>query len=210
MKPLIFFLFLTSANLTSAQAVASKNKGEALKAFYLSMDVENLWLSGTHVNWQTGEADKPDATAGVHTHCSAFVAAACKRLDIYILRPPDHKQILLANAQYEWLGSQEATEKGWKPVTPGEKLYEQAQALANNGYIVVAICKNADEKKPGHAALVMPDDADRRTLTEKGPTLIMAGTHNHNKVSLKGGFKSHLTGWPENEVAFFYNVKQID
>jgi len=35
---------------------------------------------------------------GKHPHCNAFVAAAAKRLNIYILRPADHAQILLTNA----------------------------------------------------------------------------------------------------------------
>src|SRR5580658_6131884 len=45
--------------------------GRQLKEFYFSLDVEHLWIAGNHVNWETGEADKPDATAGNHTHCSA-------------------------------------------------------------------------------------------------------------------------------------------
>ena len=72
--------------------------GQQLKEFYFSLDVEHLWIAGNHVNWETGVADKPEATSENHTHCSAFVAAACKRLNMYILRPPDHSQLLLANA----------------------------------------------------------------------------------------------------------------
>ena len=88
------------------------SKGQQLQQFYLSMDVENRWIAGSHVNWETGEYDKPDATSGNHTHCSAFVSACCKKMGIYILRPPDHGQKLLANAQYEWLSSPEAKSKG--------------------------------------------------------------------------------------------------
>jgi len=178
-------------------------RGDSLKAFYLSLNVENLWIAGNHVKWQTGEADHPDATSGNHTHCSAFVAAACKRLNMYVLRPPEHKQELLASAQYEWLSGSDAQADGWKPVSG----YEAAQSLANTGMVVIAICKNPDEKKPGHAALVMPDQLTRRQLAEDGPSVIMAGTHNHNKIALKVGFKSHLTEWPEHVVAFFYNTQ---
>jgi hypothetical protein len=66
--------------------------GRALKEFYFALNVENGWQAGSHVDWETGIADRPDATAGNHTHCSAFVAAACKRMEIYILRPPEHGQ----------------------------------------------------------------------------------------------------------------------
>lgn len=211
-KRFIQNIFLLLTALIAAPALSAQrdikltDQGEALKAFYISLNVENLWIAGSHVNWQTGEADKPDATSGNHTHCSAFVAAACKRLNMYVLRPPDHKQILLANAQYDWLEEPDATAAGWKPVT-GNNVFEMAQTLANTGNVVIAICKNPDEKKPGHAALVMPAETNRRTLNDDGPFVIMAGTHNHNKLSLKAGFKSHLIDWPASNIKFYYNTK---
>jgi len=179
-------------------------EGRRLQQFYLGMDVEHLWIAGQHINWETGVADKPDATSGTHTHCSAFVAAACERLGLYILRPPKHGQLLLANAQYDWLSSAAAADAGWKRLE-ATNTYEAAQALANRGMVVVAICKNPDERKPGHVSLVMPANMTREKLAEAGPALIMAGTHNFNKISLKNGFKSHLTEWPERVVAFYYN-----
>jgi hypothetical protein len=206
MKKIILLLVFIMAFISfHAQPVISiDRKGEALRDFYLSLNVENLWIAGNHVNWQTGEADKPDASSGNHTHCSAFAAAACKRLNIYILRPPDHKQVLLANAQYDWLGGSAAMADGWKLIT-GNNVYETAQRFSNNGYVVVAICKNPDESKPGHTALVMPDERSERKLADDGPVVIMAGTHNHNKISLKAGFISHLSAWPEQTVSFYYN-----
>src|SRR5689334_14461426 len=67
-----------------------------------SLDVENHWPAGVHVKWETGVPDgRPESGSGKHTHCSAFVAAAARELGIYILRPPEHPQLLLANAQYE-------------------------------------------------------------------------------------------------------------
>ena len=180
--------------------------GQRLQQFYLSLDVEHLWIAGQHINWETGVADNPDATSGIHTHCSAFVAAACKRLNIYILRPPEHKQILLANAQYDWLTTKEAADAGWKPIM-GNNIYEAAQSLANRGTVVMAICKNEDEKKPGHAALIMPDQIALEKIAESGPVLIMASTHNFNKISLRNGFKSHVTMWPEHVISFYYNAK---
>lgn len=75
--------------------------GEQLKFFYLGMDVLHKWPAGRHINWQTGEPDDPDAVSEIRTHCSAFIAAACERQGIYILRPPGHRQELLANAQFK-------------------------------------------------------------------------------------------------------------
>ena len=197
-------ILLGALGVPGARAQRVEDAGKQLKSFYFSMNVEQLWIAGSHVNWETGEADKPDATAGNHTHCSAFVAAACKRLNIYILRPPEHGQLLLANAQYEWLGSPAAADAGWIPVT-GPDRYEHVQRLANQGFVLVAVCKNPDSKAPGHAALVLPEDMTREKLEESGPAVIMAGIHNHNMITLKAGFKSHLTGWPEDVVVFYYN-----
>ncbi len=205
---IISFFFISAIVAKSQSVIPIEKKGDDLKSFYLSLDVENLWLAGSHINWETGVADKPDATSGNHTHCSAFAAAACKKLDIYLLRPPEHKQILLANGQYDWLPTQAAINAGWKPVT-GNNLYEVSQTLANKGFMVIAVCKNPDSTKPGHVALVMPSETIKEKLSETGPTLIMAGTHNHNKVSLKAGFKSHLTEWPEHTIAFYYNTKTL-
>lgn len=79
-------------------------QGKALTQMLDSMQVEDRWLAGRHINWKTGLPDgRPYAKSGAHTHCSAFVAAAAYRLGIYILRPPEHSQVLLANAQVDWL-----------------------------------------------------------------------------------------------------------
>jgi 2C-methyl-D-erythritol 2,4-cyclodiphosphate synthase len=180
-------------------------QGKQLKKFLLGMDVENHWIAGSHIDWETGIADHPDAKAGNHTHCSAFVAAACKQSGIYILRPPEHGQLLLANAQYDWLQTEAARNEGWRSITGVNRLwvYGEAQKAANHGNIVVAIIKNQDDSKPGHAALIVPRDTDTASLSANGPSLIMAGTHNFNNISLKNGFKSHLISWPEDQIAFY-------
>jgi hypothetical protein len=72
-----------------------------------------------HVDWQTGLPDgKTEHFEGKHTHCSAFVASAAKQLGVYILRPPEHGQILLANAQYDRLAAA-GQASGWTPVGDG-------------------------------------------------------------------------------------------
>lgn len=193
---------------TSKQVVLMlTDKGKSLQQFYLGFDIENLWIAGNHVNWETGIADKPDVTAGNHTHCSAFIAAASKKAGIYILSPPQHGQLLLANAQYNWLQTQEAVAKGWKEIagTDRTSLYRQVQQLANAGNIIVAICKNPDATKPGHAALVMPKEIMEEKINESGPVVIMAGKHNFNYISIKNGFKSHLDNWPETVLRFYIN-----
>jgi hypothetical protein len=58
-----------------------------------AMGVESKWIAGEHVYWESGlPTGVPETSPGKHTHCSAFVAAAAKKLGIYILRPPEHGQ----------------------------------------------------------------------------------------------------------------------
>ncbi|WP_461451840.1 hypothetical protein [Mucilaginibacter sp.] len=167
------------------------------------MNVEQLWIAGHHVNWETGEPDMPESKQGIKTHCSAFAAAACERLNIYILRPPQHGQVLLANAQYNWLNSYSSINQGWQKLTDNGNLFIKAQQLADDGKVVVAVCKNTIYSKPGHIALVMPSDRSETTLINEGPCIIMAGTHNFNYISLIKAFKSHITSWPSHEIDFF-------
>lgn len=181
------------------------SKGNELKQFYLNQNVENLWLAGHHIDWETGQPDDPFATKGIKTHCSAFVASVCKQKHIYILRPPEHKTGLLANAQYDWLFSKEATQIGWHQIT--DSIYQKAQSYANKGYLVTAVYKNPDPSKPGHIALVMPDEVTNDLLNQQGPTLIQAGSVNKSAIPLRLGFKHHIDKWEEatNTIKFFYN-----
>jgi len=207
MKRLIpVFLFIISLNTASAQKVTPVDSaGAKLKRFYLSRNVENLWLPNHHINWETGEPDDPSATHGIKTHCSSFVASVCKQKDVYILRPPAHKTELLASAQYDWLFSDDGLRQGWKPIT--ENIYAKAQELANRGFIVTAVYRNSDPHRPGHIALVMPDEKSLDDLANEGPTMIQAGLVNKNFISLKDGFSHHIRDWTSatQDIAFFYN-----
>jgi len=171
--------------------------GQRLSKFLDNMDVEHLWLPGGKVKWQTGEPlDKPVMDGNKHTHCSAFVAAACQRLDIYILRPPDHSATMLANAQFDWLHD-EGKKEGWKPVRSAQ----QAQAFANRGYLVVATCK--ENGKAGHIAIVRPSTKSAERIENEGPQIIQAGRTNYKSASLKRGFKNHPREFREKRIRYY-------
>jgi len=206
---ILFFLAAFATNAVHAQNLSVSESGTRLKKDYLAMDVEHLWQSGAHINWQTGRPDDPTANREVKTHCSAFIAALCDRQGIYILRPPEHKQELLANAQYDWLASAEAKDKGWRPLT-GAEIYKRAQEYANKGYVVVAIFKSPEPHEPGHIAAVMPAPMPSNELASDGPKLISASTHNYNFTTLRAAFKRHITDWPTSLVLFYYNEKKIE
>jgi hypothetical protein len=169
--------------------------GDHLSDVLDSMNVESLWLVHEHVNWETGEPDRgPEYTGpGTHTHCSAFAAAAAKRFGIYLLRPPEHGQILLANAQYDWLASEAGREAGWHAVSASR----EAQRLANEGNFVLAVFQSRDAHTPGHVAILRPSKRSMETLLADGPELIQAAQHNHNKVNTRVAFENHPGAFPD-------------
>ena len=168
--------------------------GARLASFLDNMDVESLWLANQHINWETG---KPDRGAGYegpgnHTHCSAFAAAAAMRLGVYLLRPPQHGQELLSNAQGEWIAGPEGQKAGWRPVSD----MHRAQHLANEGHLVVVLFPNPDPHSPGHVAIVRPSEKSAHALEADGPEVIQAGQHNHNKICVRIGFENHPGAFP--------------
>ena len=190
--------FLAGLAASILMAGAPEPPAVRLAAQYDAMGVERLWLPGHQIHWRTGEirSDSPGKT-----HCCAFLAAACERLGIYILRPPEHGQALLANAQAQWL-RRSGPDQGWQPVDSPFK----AQELANAGKVVVAVYESPDPRKSGHAALVRPFDKSDALLETEGPQVTQAGAENAASTTLKQGFRHHRGAWVsarEFHVEFF-------
>jgi hypothetical protein len=184
-------------------------EGSRLGAALDAMNVETLWQQGYHIEWQTGIAKGPPETSpGKHTHCSAFAAATAERLGVYLLRPPEHGQTFLANAQERWLNGAEAT--GWNRIgrlaDAGASL--RAVALANQGKLVVAVYfqpPRADKELPGHIAIVRPSDKSPALIVSDGPDIIQAGMHNHRLTTLHAGFADHPAAWSTGAIEFFWH-----
>jgi hypothetical protein len=190
-------LLFIAASAAFADGIAPS--AQQLIATIDSLNVEQNWPAGVHVHWESGKPDgKAEAIAGKHTHCSAFVAAAAKRLGIYILRPPEHVQTLLANAQYDWLAA-EGARRGWRPVSDAFA----AQQAANSGMFVVATYKNHNDDKPGHIAIVRPSDKSREAIRAEGPQVTQAGGTNYRSTSLRQGFAGHPAAWAHAEVRYY-------
>jgi len=192
----LYVAILSFAVAASGKAAEITPAGQELSRFLDGFHVEGLWLPGQHVNWKTGKYTGPGTSSS--THCSAFVAAVCLRADIYILRPPDHSVVLLANAQYDWLRS-DGSKHGWKRVAS----MTEAQRLANEGQLVVASYKNPDPKKHGHIAIVRPCTKGAQPIALEGPQIIQAGGTNWNSTTLKEGFKRHPDAWRDGHILFF-------
>src|SRR5579859_6009490 len=149
-------------------------QGERLASFLDASGVDHLWPAGWHIDWQTGQSDQPDPGGrDAKSHCSAFVGAMSLRVGVYILRPPDHPQQLLANAQLRWL-SAESARYGWQSLADAT----EAQRLANNGTLVVAAFENTDLHKPGHIAIIRPSLKTAADLQREGPQETQAGETN--------------------------------
>jgi glutamine amidotransferase-like uncharacterized protein len=185
-----------SASSASSQPITPA--GMQLARALDGMDVEHHWLPGVRVSWQSGKPTQPRQRAA--THCSAFVAAACHRLGVYILRPPAHSQTLLANAQQRWLQTR-GRDAGWRPVSS----WQEAQQLANQGEIVVASYRNSNPHRPGHVALLRPSSRSAKSIEMDGPEVIWAGRHNCNSGTLLQGFRKH----PKDEILFFSHRAEV-
>ena len=160
--------------------------------------VDRLWIAGHHVNWKTGEPDLGAKPA--RSHCSAFAAAFAQRRGAYLLRPPEHSQVLLATAQLDWLSTEEATKEGWRRVSD----MREAQRLANEGKLVVAAFPSPNPKKPGHIAIVRPAEKTLEQLKDEGPQITQAGEENALSTTAKDGFRHHKGAWPDGIFYFVY------
>jgi hypothetical protein len=194
-----FLLVFIGLQTATAQASDISEAGKRLAEKLDSFEVEKHWPSGQRINWETGAPTGVSEKAeGKHTHCSAFVASAAKQLGVYILRPPEHGQRLLANAQSEWLAS-EGSAQGWRQLKDGFA----AQNAANTGELVVASYHNHHDDKPGHIAIVRPSAKSSETIAAEGPDMVQAGEHNYNVVSAKKGFAGHPAAWRDNEIEYY-------
>ncbi|MEY3911074.1 MAG: hypothetical protein RLY37_542 [Verrucomicrobiota bacterium] len=183
----------------------SKGQTQELWKRLEAMEVDKLWLPGAIVDWKTGlptgQAIK-DAK-NKHTHCSQFVAAATERLGVYVLRPPEHGVVLLANAQFSWLASDAGKKAGWVAMKDGAA----AQAAANDGRLVLASLKNPDPTKSGHIAIVRPGNKDAELLAQEGPDIMQAGGTNALRTTLRKGFGNHKKEY--DQIAFYAHAVEL-
>jgi hypothetical protein len=160
-----------------------------------AMDVEGHWKAGEHISdWRTGETD--GTKGGPPTHCSLFVAAACRKLGVPMPGPPP--QAFLSNRQHQWL-LKEGRDEGWRRVRDPV----EAQRLANRGVVVAASYESPDAKRPGHIAVVRPAAVEVGRVRERGPRIAQAGATNYRDTDVATGFRHHRGAWERGEVLFF-------
>ena len=194
---------ITQLNETESCCGPISDAGARLLIMLDQSDVEHLWLPHQHVNWETG---MPDAGAPVYnSHCSAFAAAISKRLDVYMLRPPEHSPVLLASAQTAWFRHAAGKQAGWYPV----ENVRRAQTLSNAGELVVASYESPDPSKPGHIAIVRPSRKSAAALAEDGPEIAQAGAKNYTDTNVRTGFRHHDQTGPNGVLYFGHAVRAM-
>ena len=215
MKILLGSLFLTlllCGGAATAQTVADASpkadccgaitpEGARLGHLIDSMDVEHLWLADAFVDWRTGKW--VHAETGKSTHCSAFAAAVGDRLNVYMLRPPEHPTLYLASAQVHWFGTGKASQDGWRELT-GPDRQAQAQRLANTGSLVVIgyATEAGDADAHGHIVVVRPAVKTNEQIAKQGPQVAQAATHNRSSDAAANSFNAHPGAWP-NKVRYY-------
>jgi hypothetical protein len=189
--------------------------GARLNEFLDGLPILTRWLPGHRIVWQTGQQSGPkQIPASHHTHCRAFAAAVALYLDIYLLRPPQHGQAKLANAQTFWLSGEEsfpgigsAGDNGWTTLgmsgDPGAPA--ACQQAANAGRLVL-VCYAAPVPTHRHVAIVRSRADESADIPPDGPDVIMAGAHNYRSTSMRHAFKNHPQAWPDNLALFAHDT----
>ncbi len=182
-------------------------EGSQLAAFLDSLQVQHHWLAGDVVNWQTGATGSGISTnmTGNGTHCSTFAPAAATLLGIYLLHPPQHSWVLLANAQEDWLLGG-GTNSGWIAIPQTTTNGVVAQSLANQGNLVVVTYKNPDTNSSGHIAIIHPYINTVTNILAVGAEECQAGAHNDNLTNISYGFNQHPGAFPSGLYYFYHLV----
>lgn len=204
----LWFIFMISIILYYLFELNKKNERlEKLEKVLNSMDLSTKWLPGYNVDCLTGERVKEKSTTVSSSHCSCFVFAVCKKMNIKMIGTPDYKQYHLSTNQMKWLKTDDAKKSGWNEIngTLNEK-YLTSQKKANNGYLVIAGVEQDNEIR-GHVAIVRPSNKMDFYIKNEGPQVISSSTINTVSSSLKDDFLYYQKDMKdfENRTKFYYN-----
>ena len=175
---------------STADTTTQAATGAALRTFLDSQDLAHLWQKGWRIDWYSGKGLwKWPRDGKLHTHCSAFVASVCSRLNIPLPTPANNSERGLADRQALWLQGKEGAAAGWRGIA-----ITAAQAVADSGELVV-VCLY-QKSGPGHIGIIRPLEKDSLFVAQ-------AGKINGARVPLPAAFAAHR-GAVENGLIEFY------
>jgi hypothetical protein len=180
---------------------------EKLEKVLNSMDLSTKWLPGYNVDCLTGERVKEKSTTVSSSHCSCFVFAVCKKMNIKMIGTPEYKQYHLSTNQMRWLKTDDAKKSGWNEINGSlNEKYLMSQKKANNGYLVIAGVEQDNEIR-GHIAIVRPSNKMDFYVKNEGPEVMSSSTINTVSSSLREDFLYYQKDMKdfENRTKFYYN-----
>ena len=193
--------------------------GDRLRVFLDGTHVETRWIADYHVVWQTGQRNGPaEGDPAHHTHCSAYVAAAALYVDIYILRPPNHKQLhpgerasrLAPAAAGATADLPPRNRDGARLGSSGKAtdVLDDAITAANAGKLVVAgyLQPLVGTQVEGRG---ISSSSDHRESfpSDEGPQVVTAGVRNFKSASMK--FASGIALWPGPTAFSFLSTTRL-
>jgi len=176
------------------------------------MDLNNKWLPGKNISCYSGETKPDKSTTVKSSHCSCFIAAVCKKMNISMIGPPNYSQYHLADKQLKWLETDNAFQESWFEIYGSSKQkYIEAQKIANEGKLVIVGVKQTKNTN-GHIAIVRPCYKLQYFVINDGPQVITSSHVNSYSIAMKDDFMLHKKEFKflESEIQFFYNNKNID
>ena len=204
----LWFIFMISIILYYLFELNKKNERlEKLEKVLNSMDLSTKWLPGYNVDCLTGERVKEKSTTVSSSHCSCFVFAVCKKMNIKMIGTPEYKQYHLSTNQLRWLKTDDAKKSGWNEINGSlNEKYLMSQKKANNGYLVIAGVEQDNEIR-GHIAIVRPSNKMDFYVKNEGPEVMSSSTINTVSSSLRDDFLYYQKDMKdfENRTKFYYN-----
>lgn len=204
----LWFIFMISIISYYLFELNKKNeKLEKLEKVLNSMDLSTKWLPGYNVDCLTGERVKEKSTTVSSSHCSCFVFAVCKKMNIKMIGTPEYKQYHLSTNQMRWLKTDDAKKSGWNEINGSlNEKYLMSQKKANNGYLVIAGVEQDNEIR-GHIAIVRPSNKMDFYVKNEGPEVMSSSTINTVSSSLRDDFLYYQKDMKdfENRTKFYYN-----
>lgn len=186
----LIIIYLLCINMTAQADNISESAKKNLEVIN-SLNVEEKWQKGNVINCKSGETlleetekyNSPKLKRLTHCSCLAYATSVALGLPNKSLlpHPESDKEFIptLSNKQAEWLET-DGIKNGWNLVKAGNRddSFIQAQKFANQGYFVVFVYKNANPKRAGHIAVVVPSSKDIEKIKNEGPDTAQAGNIN--------------------------------